>query len=88
MNAFRPWLNPRYSADPLQAISSLYVVSYSQAILKFHRPSSLDYRACHGLGYVTNKVGLRLRHGYQIKYIGYLFINVQSKVGFTKIQYS
>ena len=44
-----PCLNPRYSLDPLLAISSLQVVPYPQAILKFHRPSSLDYRACDGL---------------------------------------
>ena len=44
-----PWSNPRYSAAPLQAISSLWVVPYPQAILKFHRPSCLDYRARHGL---------------------------------------
>ena len=42
-----PWLNPKYSADPLQASLSPYVVPYPQAILKFHRTSSLDYRAYH-----------------------------------------
>ena len=46
--AHLPWSSPRYSADPQQTID-LYVVPYPQAILKFHCPSSLDYRACQGL---------------------------------------
>ena len=34
------------------------------------------------------RVGLRLTNRYQIKYIGYLCINIQFKVGFIKIQHS
>ena len=44
-----PWSNLRYSADPLQAILSHQVVPSPQTILKLHRPSSLDQRACHRL---------------------------------------
>ena len=34
------------------------------------------------------RVGLRLTNRYQIKYIGYLCINIQFKVGLIKIQHS
>ena len=39
----------RYSADPLKAVSNLRLVPYPRAILKIRPPSSLDYRARHGL---------------------------------------
>ena len=39
----------RYSADALKAISDLQLGSRPRAILKIHPPSSLDYRARHGL---------------------------------------
>ena len=47
--AHHPWSNPRYSKDPLQVILSHQMVPYPQAIFKLLRPSSLDYRAHHGL---------------------------------------
>ena len=39
----------RYSADALKAISDLQLGSRPRAILKIRPPSSLDYRARHGL---------------------------------------
>ena len=38
-----PLQKPRYNPDPLQAISSLYLIPYSTAILKFHRPRCSNY---------------------------------------------
>ena len=37
---------------------------------------------------MSSGVGSRLTHGYQINYIGYLCMIIQSKVGLTKIQHS
>ena len=39
----------RYSVDALKAISDLQLGSCPRAILKIRPPSSLDYRARHGL---------------------------------------
>ena len=49
--AHQPYLSHRYSVNPLQAISSLQLIPYVQAILKFHHPSSLDYRARNRLSH-------------------------------------
>ena len=38
--------------------------------------------------YVDIRVGLRLTNGYQIKYIGYLCMNIEFKVSLTQIQHS
>ena len=42
-------LDPRLGAAATRAPAASREDSRPQAILKFHRPSSLDYRARHGL---------------------------------------
>ena len=42
-------IDPRQGAAALRASAASREDSRPQAILKFHRPSSLDYRAYHGL---------------------------------------
>ena len=40
-------IDPRLGAATLRAPEASKEDSHPQAILKFHHPSSLDYRACH-----------------------------------------
>ena len=49
MTTTPPRINPRLGAAALRAPEASREDSRSQAILKLHRPSSLDYRARHGL---------------------------------------
>ena len=42
-------IDPRIGAAATRAPAASKVDSHPQAILKFHRPSSLDYRARYGL---------------------------------------
>ena len=49
MTTTPPRIDPRLGAAALRAPAASREDSRPQAILKFHRPSSLDYRAHHGL---------------------------------------
>ena len=49
MTTTPPRIDPRLGAAALRAPAASREDSRPQAILKFHRPSSLDYRARHGL---------------------------------------
>ena len=49
MTTTLPRINPRLGAATLRAPAASREASLPQAILKFHRPSSLDYKAHHGL---------------------------------------
>ena len=49
----------RYSSDPLKAVSGLSLVPSIQAIFKFNRPSSLDYRSQNSI--LTGCVASKLR---------------------------
>ena len=42
-------IDPRLGAAAIRAPAASKEDYHPQAILKLHRPSSLDYRACHGL---------------------------------------
>ena len=48
MTTTPPRIDPRLGAAALRAPAASMVDSRPQAILKLHRPSSLDYRARHG----------------------------------------
>ena len=48
MTTTQPRIDPRLGAAALRAPAASREDSRPQAILKFHRPSSLDYRARHG----------------------------------------
>ena len=49
MTTTPPRINPRLGAAALRAPAASKEDSRPQAILKFDHPSTLDYRACHGL---------------------------------------
>ena len=50
-------IDPRLGAAALRAPAAFREDSRPQAILKVHRPSSLDYRACHGLPFWGQLIG-------------------------------
>ena len=62
MTTTPPRIDPRLGAAALRAPAASKEDSRAQAILKFHLPSSLDYRARHGLPDLFFLKVLKLSH--------------------------